>query len=57
MEAGSPRKCNLSARNNNFSLTTRKTQGGSVNKKREIIDPIDLINALNEKSVDAIDKN
>ena len=35
----------------------RKTAGSSVKRKRDQIDPMDLIGALNEKSVDIIDKN
>jgi hypothetical protein len=58
MEAESPRKIgNTSARNNNYSISTRKTPEKCLKQKREIIDPIDLVDALNEKSVDAIEKN
>ena len=58
LEAASPRKTgNNSSRNHHFSIYTRKSPLVSLNKKREFIDPIDLINALNDKSVEAIDKN
>lgn len=58
MDEQSPRKPPgvTSARNANYCISNRKT-GGTSKQRRDQIDPIDLIDALNEKSVDAIDKN
>jgi hypothetical protein len=50
IEPESPRKIGTaSSRNNNFNISTGLTPG-SITKKREFIDPIDLITGLHEKS-------